>query len=154
MPISEADRIAAAHDAIGTGVKLMVDCHWRFTPATAEAALRESRAKLEAALANMADAVFISDVDGRFLDFNEAFASFHRFPNKGACARTFAEYPDLLEVFLPGGGLAPIEQWAVPRALRGETAVNQEYGLRRKDTGETWVGSYNFASKAGSPARW
>ena len=111
----------------------------------AEDAVRASRAKLEAALANMADAVFISDVDGRFLDFNEAFASFHRFPNKGACARTFAEYPDLLEVFLPGGGLAPIEQWAVPRALRGETAVNQEYGLRRKDTGETWVGSYNFA---------
>ena len=36
------DRIAAAHDAIGTGVKLMVDCHWRFTPATAEAALREA----------------------------------------------------------------------------------------------------------------
>ena len=36
------DRIAAAQDAIGSGVKLMVDCHWRFTPATAEAALREA----------------------------------------------------------------------------------------------------------------
>ncbi len=36
------DRIAAAYDAIGPGAKLMVDCHWRFTPATAEAALREA----------------------------------------------------------------------------------------------------------------
>jgi len=34
--------------------------------------------------------------------------------------------------------------WAVPRALRGETATNAEYTLRRKDTGETWVGSYSF----------
>jgi PAS domain S-box-containing protein len=111
----------------------------------AEDLVRESRAKLEAALASMADAVFISDTDGRFVEFNDAFASFHRFPTKEACARTFAEYPDLLDVFLPDGQKAPIEQWAVPRALRGETAVNQEYSLRRKDTGETWTASYNLA---------
>jgi len=111
----------------------------------AEASVREGRAKLEAALASMADAVFISDREGRFVDFNDAFAAFHRFPNKGACARTLAEYPDLLDVFLPDGSLATVDQWAVPRALRGESAVNQEYGLRRKDTGETWVGSYNLA---------
>ena len=34
--------------------------------------------------------------------------------------------------------------WAVPRARRGETATNAEYRLVRKDTGETWVGSYSF----------
>jgi signal transduction histidine kinase len=50
-----------------------------------------------------------------------------------------------LDVFLPNGELAPLDQWAVPRALRGETATNSEYTLRRKDTGETWVGSYSFA---------
>ncbi|HBD08353.1 MAG TPA: histidine kinase, partial [Syntrophobacteraceae bacterium] len=32
-----------------------------------------------------------------------------------------------------------------PRALRGETAANAEYTVRRKDTGETWIGSYSFA---------
>jgi PAS domain S-box-containing protein len=42
------------------------------------------------------------------------------------------------------GQLAPLEMWAVPRALRGETAANEEYRLRRKDTGETWIGSYSF----------
>lgn len=30
------------------------------------------------------------------------------------------------------------------RALHGETGSNVEYMLRRKDTGETWWGSYNF----------
>jgi PAS domain S-box-containing protein len=105
---------------------------------------RESKSKLEAALASMMDAVFISDAVGRFIHFNEALATFHKFKSKEECAKTLAEYPALLDVFLPSGEPAPLEQWAVPRALRGETAA-QEYTLRRKDTGETWVGSYNFA---------
>jgi PAS domain S-box-containing protein len=43
------------------------------------------------------------------------------------------------------GTLAPPDMWAVPRALRGEAVTNAEYTLRRKDTGETWVGYYSFA---------
>jgi len=38
-----------------------------------------------------------------------------------------------------------LNMWAVPRALRGEMATNAEYTLRRKDTGEIWIGSYSFA---------
>jgi signal transduction histidine kinase/DNA-binding response OmpR family regulator len=33
----------------------------------------------------------------------------------------------------------------VPRALRGETSGGAEFVLRRKDTGETWVGNYSYA---------
>ena len=111
-----------------------------------EEALRESRAKLDAALASMTDAVFISDTEGRFIEFNDAFATFHRFRNKGECAKTLAEYPNILDVlYIANGEPTPLDQRAVPRALRGETATNVEYSLRRKDTGETWVGSYNFA---------
>jgi PAS domain S-box-containing protein len=119
----------------------------------AEEEARESKAKLEAALASMTDAVFVSDASGNFIDFNEAFATFHRFRNKAECAKTFAEYPDILDVFMATGELAPVERWAVPRALRGETVTNAEYTLRRKDTGETWVGSYSFGpirDKAGA----
>ena len=107
--------------------------------------LHANQAKLEAALAAMTDAVFISDSEGQFLEFNDAFATFHRFQKKADCARALAEYPDILEVFTADGKPAPMEMWAVPRALRGETVVNAEYGLRRKDTGETWIGSYSFA---------
>jgi len=111
----------------------------------AEAALVASKTKLEAAMASMTDAIFISDAEGRFVEFNEAFATFHRFRNKEECAKTLAEYPAFLEVFLPNGELAPLDQWAVPRALRGEISANAEYALRRKDSGETWVGNYSFA---------
>ena len=110
-----------------------------------ETALLASRAKLDAAFGSMTDAVFISDAAGRFVEFNEAFATFHKFGTKEECAKTLAEYPAFLDVFMAGGERAPLEQWAVSRALRGETVQNAEYTLRRKDTGETWVGSYSFA---------
>ena len=111
----------------------------------AEDALVESRAKLEAALESMTDAVFISDLLGNFIEFNEAFATFHKFRNKAECKKTLAEYPDFLDVYFPDGTLAPLDMWAVPRALRGEVVTNAEYGLRRRDTGESWTGSYSFA---------
>lgn len=110
-----------------------------------EAALSESRSRLAAALASMTDAVFISDTEGRILEFNDAFASFHRFRSRDECRRTLAEYPEILEVFMADGMPAPLEQWAVSRALRGEVASSVEYRLRRKDTGESWVGSFSFA---------
>ncbi len=110
-----------------------------------EIALQESKLKLDSALSSMTDAVFISDKEGRFIDFNEAFATFHRFKNKEECAKTFVEYPEFLEVYLSTGELATIEQWAIPRALNGEIVKNAEYKLRRIDTGETWIGSYSFS---------
>ncbi|MEI9976396.1 MAG: PAS domain S-box protein [Ignavibacteriota bacterium] len=109
-----------------------------------EEALRESQTRLEAALASMTDAVSISDTRGVFTHYNDAFATFYRFGTKAECARTFAEYPDVLSAFFADGSPAPTEMWAVPRALRGERSNNAEYILSRKDTGETWVGSYSF----------
>ena len=111
----------------------------------AEEEILESKAKLEAALSCMADPVFISDTEGRFIQFNEAFARFHKFASIDECARMLAEDPAFLEVFLPNGELVPLDQWSVSRALRGEVGTNAEYTVRRKDTGETWIGSYNFA---------
>lgn len=111
----------------------------------AEEQLLASKAKLETAIASMTDAIFISDASGQFIEFNDAFADFHKFRNRDECTRTFADYPNFLEVLFPDGGIVPVDQWAVPRALRGEVAKNAEYKLRRKDTGETWIGSYSFA---------
>ena len=68
-------------------------------------AARVASSNLEAALSSMTDAVFISDTDGNFVHFNEAFATFHKFKSKDDCAKTFAEYPEFLSFFLPGGEL-------------------------------------------------
>ncbi|MGI5860923.1 MAG: PAS domain S-box protein [Myxococcales bacterium] len=109
----------------------------------AEQRLQESRAKLEAALASMTDAVFITDNEGRFVEVNDAFKLFRtvggeRFP------KSVAELQSLLEIFLPDGTPVPAEEWTVARALRGETAANAELVLRRKDTGQSWFASFGF----------
>ena len=104
-----------------------------------------SKAYLEAAMAAMSDALLISDSQGYFTHINDAFAAFHRFAGQAACATTFADYPAVFELTRLDGEPVPIEDWPLPRALRGETAIDQEYRLRRKDSGETWFGSYNLA---------
>jgi PAS domain S-box-containing protein len=111
----------------------------------AEEDLVESKAYLDAALSSMTDAVFISNRTGEFVLFNDGFAKFHRFPDKETCSKQFAEYPDILNVFFANGEPAPVNMWAVPRALRGDIASNEVYILERKDTQERWVGSYSFS---------
>jgi len=109
-----------------------------------EEKLGGSEAKLEAVIESMNDAVFISDKEGNFIDFNEAFATYHKFKNKEECYKTLSEYPDYVNVYFDNGTLAPLDMWAVPRALRGETVSNAEYIIERKDTGDEWWGSYSF----------
>ncbi len=110
-----------------------------------EAALRQSQTKFQAAFTSLAEAVFIADADGRLTDFNDEFLRYHRYRDKDECSRGVADCAQLLDVWFPDGSPAPLEQWALPRALRGEAATNVEFRLARKDTGESWWGSYNFA---------
>jgi len=83
-------------------------------------------------------------VEGRFIHFNEAFAKFHKFKSKEDCFKTFAEFPAFLEFFRPGGESAPLEEWPSRRALRGESGMLSEYLIKQR-SGETYIGSYNFA---------
>ena len=103
-----------------------------------------TKSKLEAALAAMRDGVFILDAESRFIDFNEAFAKFHKFKSKEDCVNTFAELPAILSFFLPSGEWVPPEEWPSQKALRGEIELNTEYTIKQRD-GEAYVGSYNFA---------
>ena len=111
----------------------------------ADTGRKTSDARFAAALASMTDAVLITDAEGCFIDFNDAFATCHRFSNKAECARTFDEYPAIFEMYSTSGERLPVEQWPVPRALRGEIATSAEFMLRRKDSGTVWIGSYSFA---------
>ncbi len=122
------------------GVKEDITEHKR-----AEQLVADGRLKLQAALASMSDALFISDIKGDFIHYNEAFATFHKFRNKEECPLTLEEYPKFLEVYLLTGEFVPLENWIVSRALRGETGTGVEFRLLRKDSGETWIGSYNYA---------
>ncbi len=110
----------------------------------AEAALRESRAKLEAALASMTDVVLISNAEVRLIEFNDAFARWHhRVTSRELHSNTLVEYSDILGMFQPNGEPAPFDMWPIRRALRGEVARDAEYTVKSKETGEAWIASFS-----------
>jgi diguanylate cyclase (GGDEF)-like protein/PAS domain S-box-containing protein len=126
-------------------ISIMLLIVWRRQQQVRNLMLWTQQAKLEAALASMSDAVYISDTEGRFIEFNEAFATFHKFSNKEECPKILAEYPNFIDAYSTSGEFLPLEQRPVPCALRGETATNVEFVLSRKDTNETWVGNFSYA---------
>jgi PAS domain S-box-containing protein len=107
--------------------------------------LQAERDKLKTALFNMPDAVFIGDGIDDAPDFNDAFVSFMRFPDREQTLRTLADYPAVLELYTLSGELLAMDQWPLPRAMRGEAAVDEQYRFLRTDTGEWWFASSNFA---------
>ena len=157
LPPTRQFKLAHASDAValaiyfvmGVLLSLMFDRYRRYEQQVnllnSERKLQTNRARMAAALESSTEVLFISDVSGKFIEFNEAFARFHRFKNKAECPQNFADYPTFLEVLKTSGEPVPTSNWAVPRALRGETCTNVEYTVRRKDTGETWIGSYSFS---------
>lgn len=138
-------RIFPSLDSEGNLVGFIGMIHDISKRVAAEKTLQEHQEKLKVAMESMTDGVFISDNQGRLIDFNNAWVKFTRFKSKAEALTHLTEYPDLFEVFLPNGKPAPMETWALSRALRGEKSANEEYTIRRKDTGETWVGAYSFS---------
>jgi PAS domain S-box-containing protein len=107
--------------------------------------LSESRAKLQAALLSMKDSVIITDTDGRFVEFNDAYVELYRFRNREDCVHNFSEFTDHFDVRTSEGEELPREMFPTWRALRGETGSNVEYRYTRKETGDSWIGSLSFA---------
>lgn len=106
--------------------------------------LERTQATLLAAVASAPNAMIIADAAGNVVTFNQAFAKFHRFSSEEASRRAPADYMATFDVLFPDGSLVPHAEWAIPRALRGETGVNVERTIRRKDTGESWTASLSF----------
>ncbi len=116
----------------------------RIVTLESESALHESRAKLQAAMVSVPESIIIADSEGQIVDFNNAFATFHKFNSKTECPTTSAELRSLFYLFSSDGASLPGHMFPVQRALRGATVSNIEYTILRQDTGATWTGSYSF----------
>jgi len=93
------------------GAVVGVSCIWQDISERKqiERELRENRATLHAALSSMTDAVFISDVEGKFVLFNEAFTTFHRFTSREQTLRSLEDYAAILDVSVVTG--RDITEW-------------------------------------------
>src|SRR5665648_324030 len=137
--------VVIERDSNGVGIKLRGFINDITERKQAEEEAMKSRMTLQAAFSSMTDAIFISDAEGNYIDFNDAFITFHRFKNREECEKALTEKSEFMEVFNENDEKVPMEMWTVPRALRGETIINDEVTLHRKDIGKTWHGSYSFS---------
>lgn len=119
--------------------------HWRgFKARSLLSRVLRPHITLHSLVSAMKVPAFVANSQGSFTAFNEAFAHFHRFSTQSEFERALLDNFELLHVALTNGTPVSLADWAIPRALRGETGSGEEYVLRRKDTGEEWTGSYTY----------
>lgn len=99
---------------------------------------------LSTAIESMSDGFAIVNTKGELVQINAAYTKLHRFHSKQDFIEASRRGYDIFEVTLPDNTHVPRILWPLSRALRGESAVGAEYHIRRKDTGERWIGRFNF----------
>jgi PAS domain S-box-containing protein len=104
--------------------------------------LAESQAKqMNVILDNINEAIVVADAGGNLITMNPAALKIHGFSSIEEFKNS-KEYRSSLEVFSLDGKLVPIEEYAIKRALRGETYTDYELIAHRKDIDHKWIGSY------------
>lgn len=115
--------------------------------------LIDSRAVLLAAIQHNPDALWVANANGELVAFNAGYLRFHRLPEGSTGWRRLDELSQEIDLFLPDGRAIAHEDWPTRRALRGETTEAAEIWLRRRDSGESWLGLASVTPVLGSDGR-
>lgn len=111
----------------------------------AESALRTHKAKLEAVIRSMNDAVLIVDAESGRVEFNDAFAVCCRLTDAQKCRKTIAKYWNDFDAFREDGTAVPREFWTSAYLMSRGEIPDAKYMIRNKKTGETWWVNFSFA---------
>ncbi len=104
--------------------------------------MRAAQALQAGILHNITEGLVIAAPSGAILAFNPAAVRLHGFANEAEACRRIADDPTLFEVSDLRGQPRPPEDWPVRRALRGEVFTHHVLRVRRRDTGQEFIGSY------------
>ena len=108
----------------------------------AEEALRESELRLHTVIENLAEGLIISEPGGRLLYWNRAGLEMHGFSDLEEGLRRLPEFEKIYELSTTDGRVLGLEEWPMPRALRGERLRNFEVRVRHKESGWERIFSY------------
>ncbi|MDW7772413.1 MAG: PAS domain S-box protein [Desulfobulbaceae bacterium] len=102
-------------------------------------------AQLNGIIEQMTEGLIIFDPAGNLLEANPAALHLHGFDSVESLRRNLHELTDIFEVLDLKGNRLPPEEWPIGRILRGEKVTSYEVMIRRRDTGNTWYGSFGGA---------
>ena len=107
--------------------------------------LAAEQGQTEAILTSMTEGLVVSDLAGNVLTMNPAALAMHGFQKAEEVQMSLRQFGETVELLSLENRVLPLEDWPLSRALRGETFSHYEVMVRRRDTGRTWIGSYNGA---------
>jgi PAS domain S-box-containing protein len=107
-----------------------------------------NRAQLEAVFHSVSDGIFVSDMAGNILLVNEGAARIYGYESAEELQRDFASFREVYELHYPDGRQMPFDEWPLSRVRRGDSILNGELHVRRRDTGKEW-----YFSVSGEPVR-
>ena len=96
-----------------------------------DASLRESKARLQTVIENLGEGLVLSDLDGQLLHWNKAALDMHGFASMEECLMKVPEFTDIFELSDINGSVLDVEDWPLPRILRGELLRHVETRVRR-----------------------
>ncbi|GAB7026706.1 PAS domain-containing sensor histidine kinase [Geotalea toluenoxydans] len=109
----------------------------------AEDELRKSEARLSTALDNLREGVVIATEGGEVFYWNPSGWMMHGFASPEEGRRHLAEFEQIFQLSLADGRVLTLDEWPMPRIIRGEKVQNVELVLRRMDQEWERVVSYS-----------
>ena len=112
----------------------------------AEEALRKSEARWNSAIEFLREGVIIATEAGEVIYWNPAAQVIHGFTRPGEGIGPLKETPNTFDLIIPNTDrVLPLEEWPMPRIMRGESVRDFELRLRRPDQGWERIVSYSGA---------
>lgn len=103
-------------------------------------------------LDHMTEGLIMATLDGDVRSWNRASLEMHGFASVEEARRALPEFQQVFSMALPDGTPIGMDQWPMPRIMRGEPVRDLLLRLRRLDTGVERLFSYNgciFTSERG-----
>jgi PAS domain S-box-containing protein len=111
-----------------------------------EEELRKSEARWNAVIESLREGVIIATEAGEVIYWNPAAQVMHGFTKPGEGIGPLKETPNTFDLIIPNTDrVLPLEEWPMPRIMRGESVRNFELRLRRPDQGWERIVSYSGA---------
>ena len=110
----------------------------------AEAAVKESNARLAVVMENLTEGIIMADHQGQVIYWNPTALAMHGFASMDECRRSLDEFTELIEILpVNEDRVLSVEEWPMSRVLRGERLHDWENRLRRTDLG--WEKTFSYS---------
>lgn len=105
-------------------------------------ALGESEQRLQAVIENLSEGLVVADLRGQLLNWNRAALEIHGFASLEEGLLKLPEFADIFELSDLNGAVLKLDQWPLPRIIRGEQLRNIEVCIRRHNS--DWHRVFNY----------